>query len=130
MTATLFLLLTLAQGLLAGLFTTGDVDLIAVHGAVGQALPVIALVQLVVALLERRVRRRAGCPATLRLPVLFLLIMLIMLVQIVLGFSRVVAPHMFLGVTTAALGMFALLLVLTDDRPSPAAVPADAEDAR
>ncbi|WP_133243186.1 hypothetical protein [Streptomyces scopuliridis] len=129
-TATLFLLMTLAQGLSAGLFVTGDVDLLTVHSAIGGILSVVALVQLVVAVLERRTRRRAGRPTSWQLSALSMLVLLMTVGQIGLGMARVVAPHVFIGVTTAALAMLVLLVVLTDARPAPADAPALAGEAR
>ncbi|MFE3824257.1 hypothetical protein [Streptomyces sp. NPDC059092] len=129
-TATLFLLMTLAQGLLAGLFVTGDVDLLPVHSAVGGILSVVALVQLVFAVMEFRAHRRAGRPATWQLSTLSTLVLVMTAGQIGLGMARVVAPHVFIGVTTAALAMLVLLVVLTDARPAPADAPALAGEAR
>ncbi|MFE3144433.1 hypothetical protein [Streptomyces scopuliridis] len=129
-TATLFLLMTLAQGLSASLFVTGDVDLLTVHSAIGGILSVVALVQLVVAVLEHRTRRRAGQPATWQLPTLSTLVLVMTTGQIGLGMARVVAPHVFIGVTTAALAMLVLLVVLTDARPTQVDAPALAGDAR
>ncbi|MFE3599720.1 hypothetical protein [Streptomyces sp. NPDC059142] len=118
-TASLGLLSTLAQGLLAGLFVTGDVDLLAVHSAVGSTISLIALIQLAAALVERRARKKRDEPAHWRLTVLSGLFLALVSTQIGLGMARVVAPHIFLGVTAAALSMFVLFVVLTDSGPAP-----------
>ncbi|MEV6039017.1 hypothetical protein AB0L65_48295 [Nonomuraea sp. NPDC052116] len=124
-TSALLLLATLAQGLLAGLFVTGDADLLTVHSAVGSALLVVALVQVVAAVLEHRWRKWAGGPATWRPTILSGAFLAMAAVQIGLGMARVVAPHMFLGVTMAAVAMLVLLVVLAEsvwvDTPAAAA---------
>ncbi|MFC4014217.1 hypothetical protein ACFOY2_43815 [Nonomuraea purpurea] len=113
-TSALLLLATLAQGLLAGLFVTGDAHLLTIHSAVGSALCVVALVQVVAAVLERRWRKRTGGPLTWRPAFLSGVYLAMAVTQIGLGMARVVAPHMFLGVTMAAVAMLVLLIVLTE----------------
>ncbi|AXG78854.1 hypothetical protein DVK44_15385 [Streptomyces paludis] len=130
MTAALFLFMTLAQGLLAGLFVTGDAGLLTVHSAVGGTLSVVAAVQVIAAVLDRRGRARAGQPAGRRLIVLSVLALVMTVGQIGLGMARVVAPHMFIGVTTAAVAMLALLLVLTENRWIPVQVSGLAQEVR
>ncbi|MEV6590660.1 hypothetical protein [Streptomyces acidicola] len=125
-TAILGLLVTLLQGLLAGLFVTGDVGLLTVHSVVGSAISVLALVQFAIALVERRARRRRDEPNSWRLTVLSGLFLVLVFAQIGLGMSRAVAPHMFLGVTAAALAMLVLFVVLTESGSTPAQTPAQA----
>lgn len=122
-TAPLVLLGTLTQGLLAGLFVTGDVGLLAVHSTVGSTIPLVALVQFLAALLDRRVRRRPGEAATWRLPVLSGFFLALVITQLGLGMARAVAPHMFIGVTSAALAMLMTLVVLAETGPVPATQP-------
>ncbi|WP_228022988.1 hypothetical protein [Streptomyces acidicola] len=129
-TVTLFLLMTLAQGLLAGLFVTGDIGLLAVHSAVGGTLSVVALVQVAAAVLERRACRRAGLTPGWRLTALSVLVLVMTVGQIGLGMARVVAPHMFIGVVTAAVAMLALVVVLTETPQVPAAAGESAEVTR
>ncbi|ADI12901.1 hypothetical protein SBI_09783 [Streptomyces bingchenggensis BCW-1] len=118
-TSSLVLLCTLGQGLLAGLFVTGDVDLLTVHSALGSAIALVALVQFLTALLERRARKRMGEVITWRLTVLCGFVLVLVSVQIGLGMARVVAPHMFLGVVSAAVAMLVLLVVLMEASPAP-----------
>lgn len=90
--ATAHLVLVLAQPVLAGLFLTGDVDAITVHGALGSGLGAVAIV-LVAATLLYVVRRGAlwVLPAAV---VLFLAVGL----QIGMGYARVLQIHVPLGV--------------------------------
>ncbi|MFC9425664.1 hypothetical protein [Streptomyces sp. NPDC056987] len=118
-TAALALLSTLTQGLLAGLFVTGDVGLLTVHNVLGSVISVFALVQFALALVERRVRGRRGEANSWRLTVLTGLFLVLVFAQIGLGMSRLVAPHMFLGVTAAALAMLVLFVALTEGGPAP-----------
>ena len=106
-----------------GLFVTGDVGLLAVHSAVGSTIPLVALVQFLAALLDRRVRRRPGEAATWRLPVLSGFFLALVITQLGLGMARAVAPHMFIGVTSAALAMLMTLVVLAETGPVPATQP-------
>jgi hypothetical protein len=90
--ATAHLVLVLAQPVLAGLFLTGDVDAITVHGALGSGLGAVAIV-LVAATLLYVVRRGAlwVLPAAV---VLFVAVGL----QIGMGYARVLQVHVPLGV--------------------------------
>ncbi|MBB4909309.1 hypothetical protein [Actinophytocola algeriensis] len=92
---TVHLVLVLAQPVLAGLFLTGDVDAITVHGTVGSALAAVSLVQIGLTLVY--VFRRG------RLWVLPVVVALFLAVgaQIGLGFSRVLEVHVPLGVAIA-----------------------------
>lgn len=128
-TASLGLFSTLLQGLLAGLFVTGDVDLLTVHSVVGSAISLFALLQFAVAFMERRARKRPDEPGSWRLTGLSGLFLALVSAQIGLGMARVVAPHMFLGVTSAALAMLVLFVVLTETGPVPARKPAAAGEA-
>jgi hypothetical protein len=89
---TAYLVAVLAQPVLAGLFLTGDVDAIAVHGAVGSALAASGMV-LVGATLVYVVRRGRlwVLPATV---VLFFAVGL----QIGMGYARTLQIHIPLGV--------------------------------
>ena len=107
--AALFLLLTLGQGLLAGLFVTGDASILALHSAVGSSLPLVALVLVVVAMARRRAVR------SWRLVLLSLCALVFTAVQVALGTVRVLAPHIFLGVATAALATFVLVVAVSEE---------------
>jgi hypothetical protein len=89
---TVHLVAVLAQPVLAGLFLTGDVDAIAVHGAVGSALAAFGMV-LVAATLVYVVRRG-------RLWVLPAAVALFFAVglQIGMGYARTLQIHIPLGV--------------------------------
>lgn len=98
---TVHLLLVLAQPVLAGLFLTGDVDAIGVHGAVGIGVAAVGLVVAGVAL---------GYVLRGRGPVWVLVVAVLLPVaagtQIHAGFTRDLALHVPLGVavvTTAVL---------------------------
>ncbi|OLF18421.1 hypothetical protein BU204_05470 [Actinophytocola xanthii] len=96
-TVTVYLVMVLAQPVLAGLFLTGNVDAIAVHGVVGSTLSALGLV-LVAATAVYLVRRG-------RLWVLPAVVLLFLAagLQTGLGYSRVLQVHIPLGVavTTA-----------------------------
>jgi hypothetical protein len=83
----------LAQPLLAGLFLSGDVDAIAVHGTVGTVLAALTLVVVVAALLYVT----AGRGAVWVLPAVVALF-LAEGVQIGVGYSRSLLWHIPLGV--------------------------------
>lgn len=89
---TAYLVAVLAQPVLAGLFLTGDVDAIAVHGAVGSALGAVGLV-LLGATLAYVVRRG-------RLWVLPAMVLLFLAtgLQIGMGYAGVLQVHVPLGV--------------------------------
>lgn len=89
---TAYLLAVLLQPVLAGLFLTGDVDAIAVHGAIGSVLAAAGLV-LIAATLIYVVRRG-------RLWVLPVVVVLFLAVglQVGMGYARVLAVHVPLGV--------------------------------
>lgn len=89
---TAYLLAVLAQPVLAGLFLTGDVDAITVHGAIGSALAATGLV-LIAATLIYVVRRG-------RLWVLPVAVVLFLTtgLQVGMGYARVLAVHVPLGV--------------------------------
>ncbi|MCI2422977.1 hypothetical protein MOQ72_36735 [Saccharopolyspora sp. K220] len=121
-TAALYLSIPLGQSMLAGLFVTGDAALVAVHRINGEVFVAIALVQLLIAVLDLRARRQSGYPVTWRLIWLCGLALAVAAGQLGLGMARLVAAHITLGVTSAALGMFVFLAVLTETRPRPAQV--------
>jgi hypothetical protein len=90
---TVHLVAVLTQPVWAGLFLTGDVDAIAVHGAVGDALAALGLLTIAVALGYARGGRGRLWMAPLAV-VWFLAIGL----QIGAGHSRALALHVPLGV--------------------------------
>lgn len=89
---TAHLVMVLAQPVLAGLFLTGNVDAITVHGAVGSALAAVemALIATTVAYVARRGRLWV-------LPVAVVLFFAAGL-QIGMGYARVLQIHIPLGV--------------------------------
>jgi hypothetical protein len=91
-TTTVYLVMVLAQPVLAGLFLTGNVDAITVHGVVGSTLSGVGLV-LVAATVVYLLRRG-------RLWVLPVVVLLFLAagVQIALGYARVMQVHVPLGV--------------------------------
>ncbi len=90
--ATVHLVMVLAQPVLAGLFLTGNVDAITVHGTVGSVLGAVSLVLIGATLLY--VLRRG------RLWVLPVIVALFLAVgfQIGLGYARSLGAHIPLGV--------------------------------
>ncbi len=97
---TAFLVMVLAQPVLAGLFLTGDVDAIGVHGVIGSALAAVGMGLVAVTLLYVLRRGRLWV-----LPVAALMFVATGL-QIGLGYSRALQVHVPLGVaivTAAAL---------------------------
>ena len=88
-----FVLAVLAQPVLAGLFLTGDVDAIAVHGTIGTLLGVLALVVIAVALAYVV----AGRGTLWVLPVSVLLFLAAGF-QIAAGYARQLELHIPLGV--------------------------------
>jgi hypothetical protein len=90
---TVHVLAVLCQPLLAGLFLSGDVDAIAVHGTVGSSLAAAGLVLIAAAVLYVL----AGRGSLWILPVMIGLF-LIEGVQIGVGFSRNLGLHIPLGV--------------------------------
>jgi hypothetical protein len=92
LTATVQLVLVLAQPVLAGLFLTGDVDAIEVHAAVATALAFVALVLIGVAVAYTVVRGRLWVlPASVALLVAVGL-------QMAAGYVRALQFHIPLGV--------------------------------
>jgi hypothetical protein len=89
---TVHLVMVLAQPVLAGLFLTGDVDAITVHGTVGSVLAAVSLVQIGLTLAYVLRRGRLWV-----LPVVVALFLAVGL-QIGLGFSRALQIHVPLGV--------------------------------
>jgi hypothetical protein len=89
---TAYLVMVLAQPVLAGLFLTGDVDAITVHGAIGSSVAAVGLV-LIAATVAYVVRRGRFWV----LPVVVLLFLAAGF-QIGLGYSRTLAVHIPLGV--------------------------------
>jgi hypothetical protein len=92
LTATVQLVLVLAQPVLAGLFLTGDVDAIEVHAAVATALAFVALVLIGVAVAYTVVRGRLWV-----LPTSVALLVAVGL-QMAAGYARALQFHIPLGV--------------------------------
>ncbi|MCQ4044516.1 hypothetical protein ACFOSC_30125 [Streptantibioticus rubrisoli] len=101
--ATLEALLSLAETSLAGSFLNGHYDMLKAHRITAMVIVAVAVVQAVAAFLVRRAGR---VPAWLLPTTLLLLIALVG--QTGLGFSRVLAAHVTLGVIVVA-----CLLLLT-----------------
>lgn len=95
---TVHLVMVLVQPVLAGLFLTGDVDAIQVHGVVGSVLATVSLVLIGLTLVY--VLRRGRLWVLPVVTVLFLAVGM----QIGLGYARTLAVHVPLGVaiTTAS----------------------------
>lgn len=93
---TVHLVMVLAQPVLAGLFLTGDVDAIEVHGVVGSVLAAVSLVLIGLTLVYVFRRGRLWV-----LPVAAVLFVAVGL-QIGLGYSRALAVHVPLGVAIVA----------------------------
>ncbi|MCH6168962.1 hypothetical protein [Pseudonocardia alaniniphila] len=91
---TVNLLAVLAQPVLAGLFLTGDVDAIGVHGVIGSLLAVIELVVIVIAVAYVL----GGRGRLWVLPVAVLLFLAVGF-QIGAGYARELELHVPLGVT-------------------------------
>ena len=91
---TLFLLAVLAQPVLAGMFLTGDVDAIGVHGTNATVLGLVAIVVIGVSVAYVL----AGRGTLWVLPVSVGLFFAVVL-QIVVGYSRQLELHVPLGVT-------------------------------
>ena len=111
---TAHLLLVLAQPVLAGLFLTGDVDAIAVHGAVGIAVAASEMVVIGVAL--GYVLRGGG-------PVWVLAVTVLLPVaagtQIHAGFTRELALHIPLGVAVVTAAVLLAVWVWTPSAGRP-----------
>lgn len=113
-TAILFFLLILVQGLVAAMFISGDVDLLLIHNIVGGAIAITGLVQLVVSVMHHRALRRDGHRHGFWLLILAAAVFATTVTQIVLGVVRLVAPHIFIALTLTALAAVMLVLVVTD----------------
>ena len=106
-TATLQLVLVLAQPVLAGLFLTGDVDAIEVHGAVAGILAFVELALVAVAVAYAFARgRRWVAPAAMTLLVAIGL-------QMAAGYTRALQFHIPLGVTIVTLSILLAIWVWT-----------------
>lgn len=90
--AVLVLLDTLAQAALAGLFVTGDLDLLTWHAANAGVLSALTVVQTVAALVVWRAARGPLWPA-----VASAVLVVLVSVQRGLGEARILAGHMPLG---------------------------------
>lgn len=113
--ASLVVLLTLAQGFVAGMFVTGDVDLLVVHNVVAGAVAITGLTQLIVAVKHHRARPPDGRRHSSWLLILAALVFAVTVIQIALGVTRLVAPHFFLALVLTALAAAMLVLVFTED---------------
>lgn len=112
-TATVHLVLVLAQPVLAGLFLTGNVDAINVHAGVAGVLGItaLALVAASIAYVVRRGRLWV-LPVTV---VQFLVIGL----QMALGFTRALGGHVPLGVAIASASVLVAVWVWTPAAAGP-----------
>jgi hypothetical protein len=90
---TTHLLMVLAQPVLAGMFLTGDVDAIAVHGLNGSLLALVAMV-----LIAAAVAYAVAARGRLWVPVLAVLLFLADGFQIGMGYARELQLHIPLGV--------------------------------
>jgi hypothetical protein len=106
-TATLHLVMVLAQPVLAGLFLTGNVDAITVHGTVGSVLAAVTLV--LVGAGTAYVLRRG------RLWVLPAVVALFLAVgfQVGLGYARTLGAHVPLGVAIVTASVLLTIWVWT-----------------
>lgn len=102
--AVLFMLSTLGQAVLAGMFVTGDVDLLRWHDHNAQASSIILTVVIVAAILVWRPGRGAAWPVWITL-----LILILVEAQKMLGSMRLVSWHIVLGVSI--FGMSTALVV-------------------
>ncbi|WP_030410717.1 hypothetical protein [Streptomyces sp. NRRL S-1448] len=102
-TAMLVLLDTLVQAALAGLFVTGDLDLLAWHAANAGVLSALTVIQTVLAVVVWRRLRGPGWPAATSAALVALVS-----VQQWLGEARVLAGHIPLG-----MAVFGCATVLT-----------------
>jgi hypothetical protein len=106
-TATVHLVLVLAQPVLAGLFLTGNVDAINVHAGVAGVLGITSLV-LIAASIAYVVRRGRMWV----LPVMVVLFLAIG-VQMALGFTRALGGHVPLGVAIVSASLLVAVWVWT-----------------
>ena len=90
---TVHLLAVLAQPVLAGLFLTGDIDAIAVHGTIGSTLAAVDLLVIGVTL----VHVLGGRGRLWVLPVIVVLFLAVGL-QVGMGYARTLEIHVPLGV--------------------------------
>lgn len=105
-TATGHLIGVLGQAVLAGMFVTGDVDLLAWHRDNAGFTYVLLFLQLVAAVLLWRPARFAGWPALASLG-----LVVAETAQVALGNARIIAAHFPLGM--AIFGMSAVVTVWT-----------------
>jgi hypothetical protein len=105
---TAHLLAVLCQPVLAGMFLTGDVDAIGVHGAIASVVGLITLVTTVLAVGYVV----GGHGRVWILPVLVALFV-VEVVQIVVGYSRFLQVHVPLGVTVVVLSVLLAAWVWT-----------------
>ncbi|MFG2072337.1 hypothetical protein [Nonomuraea maritima] len=105
-TATGHLIGVLGQAVLAGMFVTGDVDLLAWHRDNAGFTYVLLFLQLVAAVLLWRPARFAGWPALATLG-----LVVAETAQVALGNARIIAAHFPLGM--AIFGMSAVVTVWT-----------------
>lgn len=106
-TATVHLVLVLAQPVLAGLFLTGNVDAIAVHGAVGSSVAAVDLAMIAAAIVY--VLARGHLWVLPGMVVLFLASG----IQIGMGFSRQLGIHVPLGVVIVTMAVLLAVWVWT-----------------
>lgn len=110
------------QPVLAGQFLSGNADMVVVHGIVAALIELLALIQIVFAVLLWRPGRGPGWPVFASLT-----IFVAVFTQAALGYTRVLAAHVPLGVTLFA--VMSLLLVWVW-RPRRSASPDEIADGR
>lgn len=103
-TVTLLAVAVFAQPVLAGLFLGGDSAMIAVHAGVASAIELLALVQIIVAVVLWRPGRGPGWPVFASIG-----IFLAVFAQSAVGYAHVLAVHVPLGAAMFA-GMLLLLV--------------------
>lgn len=103
---TVVMLLVLVQPVLAGLFVTGDVGMLDLHSITASFLVVVVFLQIVAAILVWRPGRGPAWPIAASIAA-FVLVEL----QSGLGYARVVAMHIPLGVLLFGLSVAFLIAV-------------------
>lgn len=101
-TVTALALAVFAQPVLAGLFLGGNADMIGVHGGIGALIELLALVQIIVAVVFWRAGHGPAWPILAGAG-----IFLAVFAQAAAGYVRLLALHLPLGVT-----LFAVMLLL------------------
>ncbi|WP_283135099.1 hypothetical protein [Rhizohabitans arisaemae] len=103
-------LLALVQPVLAGLFVTGDVGMLDLHGMIASFLVVLAFLQIIASILAWRPGRGPAWPVSVSIGI-FVVIEL----QAALGYARAIALHIPVGVLLFGL-LVALLIAVWSPR--------------